>query len=447
MKSVTQFFLMLSITFLPVLGAQASDPDGNNDGEGLSLLTNTFAPSASIGSSGSSGAIQTDEPSLHVGGAVRYNLLLSNYESGIDANSGAFTFDTWRINVVYDNPGGIGLNFEYRFYPTFGTHFIKQGWLDYSLSEETELQLGVTQVPFGNLQYNSNNWWFSLAYYVGLEDDHDMGLKLTHTTDKYQLDLAYFYQPEPEGPPAQFGVGGAGRYSYDVIPGGPDVTLEDGTTVAYAPLSERNQFNVRGALLMDNGEFGASLQYGQLYNSVQDEFNSRFAAALHADLTLGNFNVKPQFAYYQMDANNFAGDELSTAIMGAYGIPYQVSTEAWLATLGLSYSMDVDIGPITNLTFYNDFSYMENLVGEGETWLADGSSLSLDDNFESTIQNITGFLISAGPVFTYVDIAQGINQPWLTEHFGVGVGPGHEDLGLGDSEYNIRFNINIGFYF
>ena len=90
---------------------------------------------------------------------------------------------------------------------------------------------------------------------------------------------------------------------------------------------------------------------------------------------------------------------------------------------------------------------MQNTIGEGTTTLADGSTLTLDENFQPTIQNITGFLLSAGPVFTYFDIAQGIDQPWLTDNFGVGVGPGHEDLGLGDSEYNVRFNINIGFYF
>ncbi|TVR14430.1 MAG: hypothetical protein EA391_12705, partial [Balneolaceae bacterium] len=40
-----------------------------------------------------------DEPSLHVGGALRYNVILESYESDIDANSSAFTMDTWRINV------------------------------------------------------------------------------------------------------------------------------------------------------------------------------------------------------------------------------------------------------------------------------------------------------------------------------------------------------------
>ncbi len=379
-----------------------------------------------------------EEPSLHVGGAVRYNLLLQSYESDITANSGQFTWDTWRINAVYDNPGGIGLNFEYRFYPTFGTHFIKQGWLEYDFNENTQGQLGVTQVPFGNLQYNSNNWWFSLPYYVGLEDDHDMGLKITHSTDSWQWDFAYFFAAEPEGPvggEGSFGVGGSGRYSYDVVP--------EGNTA----LTERNQFNIRGAYQLGSSELGGSLQYGQLYNSAQDDFSGHFAASVHGDFNSGNFNIKPQFTYYSMDAQDVDGQDISTVNMGAYGIPYQVSTEAWMATLGLAYSHDVEWGPVTNLTFYNDFSYMENTIGEGTTTLASGDQLELDDNFEHTIQNITGFLVTAGPVFTYFDIAQGVNQPWLTDQFGVGVGPGHEDLEIGDSEYNIRFNINIGFYF
>ena len=376
-----------------------------------------------------------EESSLHVGGALRYNVILQSYESDIDATSSSFTMDTWRINVLYDNPGGIGLNFEYRFYPTFGTHFIKQGWLDYHPSDRTEIQLGVTQVPFGNIQYNSNNWWFSLPYYVGLEDDHDMGIKLTHRRENFRWDFAYFFQPEPEGPPEAFGTGGAGRYSYDVIPEGN------------ASLSERNQFNLRSAWMTQGSELGISLEYGQLYNISLDLFDHRYAFAVHADIYTGNLNIKPQILYYGMNAVDDDGNELSTVFMGAYAIPYQVSTEAWIATLGLAYSYDVDWGPVTNLLFYNDFSYMHNNVGNGTTRLADGATLTLDNHFQYTIQNITGILVSAGPVFTYFDIAQGVNHPWLTDSFGTGVGPGHEDLGIGSSEYNIRFNINIGFYF
>lgn len=441
---------------------------------GLSILCITLitwlipANPVTTAGTGATLAAQDEEPSLSIGGALRYNVLLTSYESDIEATDGAFTLDTWRLNAVYNNPGGISMNFEYRFYPTFGTHFIKQGWLEYDFSPRDQIQLGVTQVPFGNLAYNSNSWWFSLAYYVGLEDDHDAGLKYTRMTDSYRFDVAYFYQPEPEGPvggAGSFGSGGSGRYSYDVIPGGSfeyaegdelpngEIADED-VTLVNAPLTERNQFNLRYARLFDAGEVGASFQFGQLYNSALDEFSGRFAAAVHGDFNVGGIGIKPQFAYYSMDAENDEGEELSTVFMGAYGIPYEVSTEAWIATLGLSRSVDIDVGPFTNITFYNDFSYQQNLVGEGNALLASvdedtgvQNELNLEDNFEETIQNITGFALAAGPLYTYFDIAQGVNQPWLTDSFGTGVGPGHEDLGLGDSEYNIRFNINIGYYF
>ena len=46
---------------------------------------------------------------------------------------------------------------------------LKQGWIAYDLNNASELQLGLTQVPFGITQYNSHNWFFSLNYYIGLE--------------------------------------------------------------------------------------------------------------------------------------------------------------------------------------------------------------------------------------------------------------------------------------
>jgi hypothetical protein len=34
-----------------------------------------------------------------------------------------------------------------------------QGWLGYNLNEKDQIQLGLTQVPFGIQQYNSHNWF------------------------------------------------------------------------------------------------------------------------------------------------------------------------------------------------------------------------------------------------------------------------------------------------
>ncbi|HBX64695.1 MAG TPA: hypothetical protein DEG32_00490, partial [Balneolaceae bacterium] len=93
---------------------------------------------------------------LDIGGALRLNFFHTDYGGDKNPNDTQFTFDTWRINV-HGEKDGVGINFEYRFYPTFNTHFIKQGWFYYNFSERTNLQVGITQVPFGNLQYNSHN--------------------------------------------------------------------------------------------------------------------------------------------------------------------------------------------------------------------------------------------------------------------------------------------------
>jgi hypothetical protein len=92
-----------------------------------------------------------------------------------------------------------------------------------------------------------------------------------------------------------------------------------------------------------------------------------------------------------------------------------------------------------------------------------------NENFENTMHLIPGFLLTAGSIYTYVDFALGKNQPWLTENFGVGLGQGRtwsdaqadegkffytedaEKVGkpvpIDQVDWNLRFNINIGYYF
>jgi hypothetical protein len=41
---------------------------------------------------------------------------------------------------------------------------------------------------YSTIQYN---WFFNLAYYVGLEDDHDMGFKYMHTGEKFEYQVAF----------------------------------------------------------------------------------------------------------------------------------------------------------------------------------------------------------------------------------------------------------------
>ncbi len=379
---------------------------------------------------------------LRIGGAVRYNLYLQDYESPITMDDAQFTWDTWRIDVNARQKGLL-FSFEYRFYPTFSTHFIHHGWIGYDFSDRTRVFLGVTQVPFGNLKFASHSWWFVTPYYVGLEDDYDIGIKMTHEVNKWKFAFAYFMQVEPHGPADleyKYEIPGPGgrneyvykqlanntaRYSYDIVP----VTGESN--------EERNQFNVRGTYTFRHGEWGSSevgisLLYGMLYNRVlhargMSSWGDHYAFAAHLNGDYGRFNLKAEYVYYNIQADDDDGHLLDIVQMGAYGFgTYPVAAEASMYVAGLSYSLPINFGPISNLTFYNDYTYTAKAVSA----------------FAATQQNILGCMITAGNTYTYCDIASGVNQPWLTDHFGTGLGRGVQDAG-----WNTRFNINIGYYF
>jgi hypothetical protein len=399
---------------------------------------------------------QEDEEGFTFGGAVRYNFISESYESDPTATNTYFTWDTWRLNVD-GSVADVDLSFEYRFYPTFGSHFIHHGFLGYAFSDNLYMELGVTQVPFGITTYASHSWWFQGPYYVGLEDDYDMGINFDYTpSDKLKLSFSYFRQAEPEGPISwgnggvTFGNAGAGRYSYDI-------TSYQYTSLAGNPVSirELNQFNVRAAYNLDDSwEIGASAQIGGIYNTTLQESETSTAFAGHVVGNFGGgFNLKAEYIKYNYNAKDDAGEDLELIQMGAYGVNNMVASEASLYVAGLAYSIPVEWGPISNIQPYVDYTLVDKA----------------NENFENMHHLIPGFLVTAGSIYTYVDFAMGKNQPWLTEDFGTGLGTGRtwsndpadqgkffytndaskvgQPVPTDEVDWNLRFNINIGYYF
>jgi hypothetical protein len=156
-----------------------------------------------------------ESPEVDVGGALRFNYNLSSWKPEQKNRGGDFGYDMFRINAVAAYKG-VYVNAEFRHYSeSFGGGMLKQGWFGYKFNELDELQLGLTQVPFGIQQYNSHNWFFNLGYYMGLEDDHDMGIKFLHLGEDLEYHLAYFKNAEE----LRFGNTSEvshSRYSYDV---------------------------------------------------------------------------------------------------------------------------------------------------------------------------------------------------------------------------------------
>jgi hypothetical protein len=353
-----------------------------------------------------------DTPEVDIGGALRFNYNLSSWKPEQKKRGGDFGYDLFRINAVAAYKG-IYVNAEYRWYSeSFGGGMLKQGWFGYRFNEKDELQVGLTQVPFAIQQYNSHNWFFNLGYYMGLEDDHDMGIKFMHLGDRIEYQLAYFKNAEE----LNFGDVSAvsySRYSYDVA--GDNKEVHQGN----AKLVYKWGDSLRSRL-------GASAQYGGLYNIVTKDFGKHYAFAGHYEANYKLWNLKLEAILVAHDPENAPGESRDIITMAAYGAPYEVAADFNLYSLALARDVPVDWGPVSNLQFYNDFGYMQKKVSA----------------FEDSFMNVTGVLVTAGNLYTYIDYAAGYNHSWLGGNF-------VDDFARGnpDAKWEARFNINFGFYF
>lgn len=368
--------------------------------------------------------VENEKPVFKVGGALRFNYNYSNWKEGHEKRGGDFGYDMLAIKPTASYKG-IGLNAELRFYSTaFGGMMLKQGWFDYHFSEKNQIQLGLTQVPFGITTYNSHNWFFSINYYVGLEDDHDMGIKYMHSDEKWEYNIAFFKNAEE----MVFGSNSdasMSRYSYDA--GSMD---ENGDGTLQYRNKEVNQFN--GSILRKfgngdlKGKLGASGMYGGLYNLDTESTGSHYAAALHFEMDYKKWNLKLQALHYKWDPKAPDGERTDVIAMVAYGAPYLVAAEASSYTIGASFNQPVEWGPVSSLTFYNDFGFMDKT----------------EESFYDSYQNVTGCMVTAGLMYTYIDAAYGKNQSWLGPDYNTSMAYGVEN-----ADWHLRFNINFGFYF
>ncbi|WP_018472090.1 hypothetical protein [Echinicola pacifica] len=381
---------------------------------------------------------------VRMGGALRLNTIYAIYEGQTfplgTSGRNEWTWDTWRINVDSYSKG-IQFAFEYRFYPTFNTHFVKYGWLGYKFTDNTNLQIGITQVPFGLLTYASHSWWFQAPYYLGLEDNHQIGFNYTHNLGDWDFNFAYFPLSEPRGTsdPA-FGPYSSARYSYDVIP-------VDGNSNI-----ERHQINIRAQRKIENWKLGLSLQHQEIYNQVTTNNGNQLALALHGEWDWSRWNFKSELIYYRYhDVRDDDQQLLSSVQMGAYGFgSYDVASEAVVYLAGIAYSIPVSWGPISNIQVYNDYS----LVQKTGSFPIRG----VNSPFVATQQNVLGALLTAGKIYTYLDMASGYNHPWISDSFGGNaLGPGRGEQynePISDQNpidptpgWNTRINLNIGYYF
>lgn len=145
------------------------------------------------------------------------------------------------------------------------------------------------------------------------------------------------------------------------------------------------------------------------------------ALAEDADLTALQQQVEQMQA--QIDALEEAAQPEASQDgihVGAYAFYDEIPSKASTYLGNVAYRLPVQFGPVTDLTFYNDYSYVTDKTGGlSDTWM-----------------NSTGVAITAGGLFSYVEVVNAKNQPFIGG-----------SMGNPDDKHNTRYNINVGYYF
>ncbi len=356
--------------------------------------------------------LSQEDPEVTIGGALRFNYNLSSWKEGQKDRGGDFGYDLFRLNVdgAYQ---GIFVKAEYRFYSEdFGGDFLKQGTVGYHLDEKRKFEVGLAKVPFGIERYNSNNFFLNLPYYVGLEDDYDMGITYTYTGEKFEYHLGFFKNSEE----LRFGnttESSSKRYSYDIVGRNKETNQFNGKII-YKPESFKDH------------RFGLSAKYGSIYNLDTGDNGDRNAFAIHYEYITEDWIIKTQALSARFNPRNAPGQSRDIIKMGAYGVPYEVAADFEIYNIGISRILDIDTKLFKHIEIYNDFGYMHKQKAE----------------FTDSYMNVVGMLFSSGPIFCFIDYAAGYNHSWLGGNF-------EDDFGVGnpDAKWEARFNINIGYYF
>lgn len=346
-----------------------------------------------------------------LGGAMWLNYALRDYSETSRNHGGDFRFDLFRIDAN-GRDGDMTWSGQFRWYQYMSV--IHHAWVGWDFTENTSMQVGISQKPWGIQPYASHSYWFGVPYYIGYEDDYDTGVRLKTKQGNWDLQFGIYKNPEYNDPSV------VSRYSFDIV------------SANGRNNEEVNQLNGRVAYDWSHGEdsnteLGVSVEAGQLYNADTGRNGDRSAWAVHLDGDYGKWGVEFEYFQYDFEPLTPVGVRDDVVEFGAFAGSYTVAAQGEMFVLNFTRDFNLDIGPFSAARCYSDFSVLKkkNIPGATDTKL-----------------HTIGCGITSGPVYTFVDIIRSQNHHFL------GV-PSTVAFAKGDPNpsWNTRFNINIGIYF
>lgn len=341
-------------------------------------------------------------PGIELGGAVRFGYGWLDYGPGSDLQPELVRID------ARGQAGPAFFSLQYRWYDGFdAVHHAYAGWKleDDSEGATSDIRAGIQQVPFGLLPTASHSFWFGSGYYLGIEDDYDLGVVWQRQSGGHQWHAGVFAGDE-YGTGARFE-----RYSFDLA------------TTDALPYRERERAIVRYEYSRSAGDwdmaFGATAFSGRIENRVDGARHDHNGGAVHGQWVRGPLTLQAQWARYRY------GNPEPRVAMSAFMFPFEIASQADVPTFNVAWAIQ-RTGWFDSITCYNNASATLP-VGD-------------DPGLRDSIQNVTGCSFGKGAMLTYVDWIAGRNM-WFAGGPGIGI---REPAGDG---WRSRLNINIGFYF
>lgn len=331
-------------------------------------------------------------------GQLQFNGSFNDWSEQSKDTTGDLDFGKF-VLAVNGEVDDLEYDIEYRFYD--GYQFLKSGWLGFNPNDDDTIRVGLVQTPFGNMDYGYQGWYGTLPYLAGFNDNQNAGIKWDHHQGPWDTSLAFFKSDN-------LGSGNE-HYGANAVGGTDDAVYDDDgalTSRGNQGNSEENQLALRTGYTFNHGEdystqLNVSAKGGQLYNEQTNRSGDNWSAAIGVDGSYGNWRTMVQATTYEYNPKNpseaQSGISDNAIQIGAFGFNYLIPKRGQMYTASASYSMDVDWGPVENLFFFNDFSYID----------PSDDFASINGGFgdqDDPMLNDLGVLVTAGPYFAWFDI-------------------------------------------
>lgn len=137
----------------------------------LTLSNFIYSQAADIEVKADTLAVNSEKPQLSIHGAFRVHYKDEFYNETRRKEGGEFGFDLFGL-VVNASYKRFKVFADMRFMPSsFGGTMPKEGWIGYDFKNGDDIQVGLVQDPFGNLDYNSYSWFLGIGYALGFEEN------------------------------------------------------------------------------------------------------------------------------------------------------------------------------------------------------------------------------------------------------------------------------------